>query len=67
VAKKLHFGEDYARHRAREYPIAGDALDAILKGFEAVRESGIMLPKETEDWIAACRGVKARIKKPAGK
>jgi hypothetical protein len=67
VAKKLHFGEDYVRHRGREYPHAGDALDAIMKGFEAIQAGGIALPKETTDWMEACRAVKARIRKPAGK
>jgi hypothetical protein len=67
VAKKLHFGEDYARHRAREYPLPGDALDAIMKGFEAIQATGLTLPKETTDWMTACRAVKTRIRKPVGK
>jgi hypothetical protein len=42
-------------------------LDAIMKGFEAIQAGGIALPKETTDWMEACRAVKARIRKPAGK
>ncbi|WP_186145454.1 hypothetical protein [Burkholderia gladioli] len=58
---KLHFKVDHARRRRDEYMPVGDQLDAVLKGFEALRKQGVELPRETLDWIAHCRCVKSRI------
>jgi hypothetical protein len=41
----------------------GDQLDALMKGFDALRQNGIELPPETVEWIEHCKAVKDRFKK----
>lgn len=60
---KIDFRPDYARRRAAEYPSSGDALDAVFKALQAVRD-GKPLPAEALRWIAACEAVKTRFPKP---
>lgn len=62
---KINHSSDPRPLRAESYMPAGDQLDAIMKGFQAMQKAGIALPQETLDWIAHCEAVKARFKKPA--
>ena len=45
--------------RAAAYPLLGDQLDAIMKGFAALKASGVALAPETERWVNSCLAVKA--------
>lgn len=46
----------YLRHYA--YMSQGDQLDAIYKGFLAIKDS-VQLPQETLDWMASIESVKS--------
>jgi hypothetical protein len=50
-------------NRRREYPVAGDQLDALMKGLDVVKAT-ITLPQDTLDWIDACKAVKTQYPKP---
>lgn len=58
----LRHRTDYRHRRAAEYPIPGDALDAIAKGFRAIMD-GEPLPAETRAWVERCEAVKTRFRK----
>jgi hypothetical protein len=66
MAQKLRHRTDYRERRRAEYPIAGDALDAIAKGFRALIDQGVSLPAETVAWVESCETVKSKFKKPQG-
>lgn len=55
--------EDYAPLRYKEYPGIGEQLDAIYKGFVALKELGIELPKETVEWLETIDNIKSTFKK----
>jgi hypothetical protein len=57
---KIHTKIDVAPRRAADYLPLGDQLDALMKGFAALKEKGIVLPAETEAWIEHCQAVKER-------
>lgn len=54
----------YAERRAAEYPAIGDQLDAILKGFVAIREGGAELNPETHKLISDWQAIKTKYPKP---
>lgn len=58
--KVAHIGGDPVRLRQSAYMSPGDQLDAIAKGFRALREQGFYLPAETLAWLEHCERVKAR-------
>ena len=60
---RLSHKTDYRRHRIGSYPVMGDAVDAIMKGFRALIDQGIKLPPETVSWVEACEAVKQMYKK----
>jgi hypothetical protein len=60
---KIHHQLDPLPLRAAAYMSIADQLDALMKGFAALRERGIALPAETVAWVDHCQGVKARFKK----
>lgn len=60
---KIQHNEDYRMLRRKDYPSLGDQLDAILKMAQAMQESGLKLPQETEEWIQKCLATKNRYKK----
>ncbi|SPY08016.1 hypothetical protein [Oligella urethralis] len=60
---KINHKEDPIPHRRSNYPYVGDQLDAIYKGFEAIQNQGIKLPKETEDWINYIASIKEKFPK----
>jgi len=37
--------------RIQNYPPIGNQLDAIYKGFQALRQQGFQLPEETIAWL----------------
>ncbi|MGI2325904.1 MULTISPECIES: hypothetical protein [unclassified Methylococcus] len=54
----------YDAARRLQYPQLTDQLDAIYKGFVAIRDSGlIVLPAETLAWLDRVERVKARCPK----
>ena len=55
--------EDHAPLRRKEYPDIGEQLDAIYKGFVALKEQGIELPKETVEWLETIGNIKSTFKK----
>lgn len=64
MTEKVTFGRPYDAARAALYPSAPDQLDAIFKGFRAIRDSGlIQLPPETLAWLEYCELVKERCPK----
>ena len=60
---KIKHKEDYRPLRASRYPNIGNQLDAIYKGFEALRLQGFDLPQETLDWMSEIRLIKSTFKK----
>jgi hypothetical protein len=54
---------EYKRQRAAEFMPIGDQLDAVMRGFSALRGQ-IALPAETSAWIDHCIAVKAKYPKP---
>lgn len=60
---KISHKENPIPLRLASYPDIGDQLDAIFKGFEALREQGIELPQETLDWMSQIREIKSTFKK----
>lgn len=54
----------YAHKRMTEYPPIPDQIDAIKKGFDALRESGIALPDETTAWLDSVQAVKDKYPAP---
>lgn len=60
---KIKHKEDYQPLRRQKYPVIGDQLDAIYKGFESIQKQGIELPQETLDWMARIEEVKNTFKK----
>ena len=59
----IEHNEDYAPIRRKEYPDIGEQLDAIYKGFSALKEQGIELPKETVEWLETIGNIKSNFKK----
>ncbi|OFV46701.1 hypothetical protein [Oligella sp. HMSC09E12] len=57
---KIKHKEDPIPHRRSSYHYVGDQLDAIYKGFVAIQNQGIKLPKETEDWINYIASIKEK-------
>ena len=55
----------YAQKRTGEYPPISDQINAIMKGFEAIRKSGVTLPAETTDWLDTVRTVKDKYPTPS--
>ena len=60
---KIKHKEDHGYLRASRYPNLGNQLDAIYKGFVALKEQGIQLPQETLDWMSEIRLIKSTFKK----
>jgi len=60
--KDLYDSLNYKIKRMSKYPYESDQLDAIYKGFEAIKGT-ITLPQETLDWLAKCKKVKEDIPK----
>jgi hypothetical protein len=60
---KINHSTDPRPLRAKDYMPTGDQIDAILKGFRAIRDAGITLPAETLDWMEHCERVKSTYKK----
>ena len=54
----------YAQKRVGEYPSISDQIDAIKKGFDALRESGVTLPVATTEWLDSVQAVKDRYPAP---
>jgi hypothetical protein len=50
---------DYRADRVDAYLPPGDQLDAIAKGFRALRDAGVQLPAETAAWLDSIAAVKA--------
>jgi len=50
--------------RAEAYPDIADQLDAIMKEFAALRESGQRLNPALDRMVEACMAVKSRLPKP---
>jgi hypothetical protein len=57
---KIHHKTDPRPLRKAAYMDIGDQLDAMMKGLDALQQSGLVLPAETVAWIAHCKAVKAR-------
>lgn len=59
--KTLHIGGDHRTHRKAAFEALdiGEQLDAIAKGFEALRNLA-PLPPETLAWLDARAAIKAR-------
>lgn len=55
----------YAEKRSVAYPEVGDQLDAILKGFMSIRDSGVELNSETNQLIVEWQAIKAKYPKPS--
>lgn len=60
---KIKHKEDYRPLRSSRYPNIGNQLDAIYKGFVALKEQGITLPEETLVWMAEIKEIKDTFKK----
>jgi hypothetical protein len=60
---KIHHKVDPDPLRRAAYMPLGDQLDALMKGFAALKEQGVKLPDETVAWIEHCHEVKASIAK----
>lgn len=60
---KIRHVDDYRKRRKAEYPAVGEQLDAIMKLAAAIKEQGVALPEETQQWIARCQEVKAKYRK----
>lgn len=60
---KIKHKKDYRPLRQGKYPAIGDQLDAIYKGFLALKEQGFKLPDETLDWMSEIKEVKDTFKK----
>lgn len=52
----------YYDKRLTKYPEISDQVDAIYKGFQAIKDK-ITLPQETLDWLDQCKKVKEDIPK----
>lgn len=50
--------ESYDYSRYKSYPAYGDQLDAIYKGFLAIKDQ-VQLPQETLDWMQEVERVKS--------
>ena len=50
--------KDYVGQRAAEYPEIGSQLDAIYKGFVALKEQRVEIPLATEEWMNQIAAVK---------
>lgn len=61
---KIKHNEPYEPLRASAYMSMGEQMDAIYKGFKALREQGIPLPQETLDWLTHIEQVKSTFTKP---
>lgn len=55
---KIQHKESALARRAAAYPPITDQLDAIFKLAEALREQGVKMPQEVDDWVDQCRKVK---------
>lgn len=55
----------YAEKRLMAYPIFGDQLDALFKGFQYLRDEGEQLPEDTLSWLSEIEEVKAKYPKVA--
>lgn len=58
--------KSYSELRVAEYPPIGDQLDAILKGFVVMRDSGVLLHPETNALIDYWQSVKQKFPKSEG-
>ncbi len=56
--------EAYKDKRRAAMPPIGDQLDAILKGFEALKADGAMLPAELDNIISDWNAVKVEYPPP---
>ncbi len=61
--KEIRLKYDHVAERRPEYPSPSEQLDAIYKGFRAIRDAGITLPPETLEWLAEIEAVKAKFPK----
>jgi hypothetical protein len=57
---KIHTIVDPLPLRAKAYMDIGDQLDALMKGFDTLREAGFPLDPATVEWIEHCKAVKDR-------
>jgi len=55
---RIKAGRPPAQVRREQYPPMGTQLDAIYKGFKALKAQGIPLPDETNRWIETLDRVK---------
>lgn len=60
---KIRHTEDYRTRRRREYPAVGDQLDVVMKLACALKDQGVELPAEVQEWIDCCHEVKAKYPK----
>lgn len=60
----LPYERPYADLRREAYPVIGDQLDAILKGFNTRRMAGENLPDDLDSIINQWLAVKAEYPKP---
>lgn len=63
---EINHTSDYRQRRSEEYQRPPDQLDAIFKGFKAIRDAnipGLTLPQDTLDWIARIEAVKEKLPK----
>ena len=60
---KIKHRTPHGPKRKAEYPDIGDQLDVIVKLADALRQQGIHLPQEVNQWIDKCQSVKAKYPK----
>jgi len=63
LEKQKYKDGEYARNRRKRYPPLGDQLDAILKGFDQLRDSGETLPQDLVGILDEWKNVKAKYPK----
>ena len=65
---RIEHKSPYGPRRAAAYQKPTDQIDAIYKGFVAIRDAnipGLTLPQATLDWLDHVAEVKAALPKPA--
>jgi|GEM_PF-3529591 len=55
---RIKGSKEPAVRRLQNYPPIGNQLDAIYKGFQALRQQGFQLPEETIAWLDRIAAVK---------
>jgi hypothetical protein len=60
---KIKTRYDAPMERRSVYPDVPSQIDAIYKGFKAIRDAGITLPPDTLAWIAELDEIKSRYPK----